>query len=276
MQKGKNITPMLRFQRRVRYYTDTIPQRVPVKVSATLSPGRRVNCYDRVAEWLTPNAQRATVAPVPRVWLLLQSWHGLAAIPFHSYKTKEITMNHMNHHQKVLYLVHAALIAAIYVVLTELAAGFDLASGAIQVRFSEVLTVLPFFTGAAIPGVTLGCLLANILTGSALPDVIFGTLATLIGAVFTYRLRRHRFLCTLPPVISNGIIIPLVLRFAYGIPSALWFLALTVGVGEVICCVIFGSILISVLLPRRNQIFAETETDVTAADHVHTEKKAVN
>ncbi len=185
-------------------------------------------------------------------------------------------MNHMNHHQKVLYLVHAALIAAIYVVLTELAAGFDLASGAIQVRFSEVLTVLPFFTGAAIPGVTLGCLLANILTGSALPDVIFGTLATLIGAVFTYRLRRHRFLCTLPPVISNGIIIPLVLRFAYGIPSALWFLALTVGAGEVICCVIFGSILISVLLPRRNQIFAETETDVTAADHVHTEKKAVN
>lgn len=167
-------------------------------------------------------------------------------------------MNNMNHHQKVLYLVHAALIAAVYVVLTELAAGFDLASGAIQVRFSEVLTVLPFFTGAAIPGVTIGCLLANILTGSALPDVIFGTLATLIGAVFTYQLRRHRFLCTLPPVISNAIIIPLVLRFAYATPGALWFLALTVGAGEVICCVIFGSLLISVLLPAETR---SLETD---------------
>lgn len=166
-------------------------------------------------------------------------------------------MFQMNHHQKVLFCVHAALIAAIYVVLTAFAAGFDLASGAIQVRFSEMLTILPFFTPAAIPGVTIGCLLANILTGSALPDIVFGTLATLIGAVFTYLLRRHRFLCTLPPVISNAIIIPLVLRYAYATPGALWFLALTVGAGEVICCVIFGSILIAALLPHKGRIFGE-------------------
>ena len=159
----------------------------------------------------------------------------------------------MNHHttsRNILSIVQAAMIAALYIVLTALAAGFDLASGAIQVRFSEVL-----FTPAAIPGVTIGCLLANILTGSALPDIIFGTLATLLGALGTYALRKHRFLCTLCPVISNGIIIPLVLRYAYAVPGALWFLALTVGAGELICCVLFGSILITALLPHREQLF---------------------
>ena len=167
-------------------------------------------------------------------------------------------MSHMNQSQKVLFCVQAAVIAAIYIVLTQLAAGFDLASGAIQVRFSEVLTVLPFFTPAAIPGVTIGCLLGNFLTGSAMPDVVFGTLATLLGAIGTRLLRKHRFLCTLPPVISNGIIIPLVLRYAYATPGALWFLALTVGAGEVICCVIFGSALITALLPQRRHLFGET------------------
>lgn len=164
-------------------------------------------------------------------------------------------MNHHTNSRSILFTVQAAMIAALYIVLTALAAGFDLASGAIQVRFSEVLTILPFFTPAAIPGVTIGCLLANILTGSALPDIIFGTLATLLGALGTYALRKHRFLCTLCPVISNGIIIPLVLRYAYAVPGALWFLALTVGAGELICCVLFGSILITALLPHREQLF---------------------
>ena len=113
-----------------------------------------------------------------------------------------------NPSHSILFLIQAAMIAALYVVLTALAAGFDLASGAIQVRFSEVLTILPFFTPAAVPGVTLGCLLANILTGAALPDIVFGTLATFLGALGTRLLRKHRFLCTLPPVLSNGIIIP--------------------------------------------------------------------
>ena len=114
----------------------------------------------------------------------------------------------MNHHttsRNILSIVQAAMIAALYIVLTALAAGFDLASGAIQVRFSEVLTILPFFTPAAIPGVTIGCLLANILTGSALPDIIFGTLATLLGALGTYALRKHRFLCPHSPDISSAV-----------------------------------------------------------------------
>jgi len=158
-------------------------------------------------------------------------------------------------HNRVIYIAHAGIIAAIYVVLTALAAGFNLASGAIQVRFSEALTILPFFTPAAIPGLTIGCLLSNILTGCALPDVIFGTLATFIGAVGSYMLRKNRWLCSLPPILSNAIIIPFVLRYAYHIPGSIPFFMLTVGAGEVISCFIFGQILISVLNPIRGTIF---------------------
>ena len=154
-----------------------------------------------------------------------------------------------------MHLTHAAVIAALYVVLTYFAAGFDLASGAVQCRFSEALTVLPFFTPAAVPGVTIGCLIANIVVGSPLPDVLFGTLATLLGALGTYALRKRRFLCSVPPVLSNALIIPFVLRYAYGIPDAHLWLVLTVGAGEVIACCFFGQLLISALLPVRGRVF---------------------
>lgn len=160
---------------------------------------------------------------------------------------------------KALLLAQAAMIAALYVVLTYVSAAFDLASGAIQVRISEALTVLPFFTVAGIPGVTLGCFLANLLMGSPWPDVVFGTLATLIGALGSYALRKDRFLVSVPPVISNMIIIPLVLRYAYGTPGSLLFFAFTVGVGEIITCVIFGQVLITALIPLRYRIFGEEE-----------------
>ena len=115
--------------------------------------------------------------------------------------------------KKVLFLTQAAVIAAIYVVLTIFISAFNLASGAIQVRISEAPTILPFFTPAAIPGLAIGCLLSNLLTGAAVYDVVFGSLATLLGAVGTYLLRKHKFLCTLPPVIANMVIIPFVLRY---------------------------------------------------------------
>ena len=158
---------------------------------------------------------------------------------------------------KTLFLTQAAMIATIYVVLTGLAAGFDLANGAIQVRFSEALTVLPFFTPAAVPGLTIGCLLSNILFSGNIFDIIFGTLATLLGAVGTRMLRKNRWLCSIPPIISNALIIPPVLTFAYHIPGGIPFQMLTVGAGEVICCLIFGQILISALMPARTKIFGE-------------------
>lgn len=160
---------------------------------------------------------------------------------------------------KIIYITQAALIAAIYTVLTMIAAGFDLASGAIQVRFSEALTIMPFFTPAAIPGLTIGCLLSNLLTGCALPDIIFGSLATFLGAVGSYALRRNRWLCALPPIISNMLIIPFILTYAYHIPGGIPLFMLTVGTGELISCMGLGQILLQALLPFRGRLFVQDE-----------------
>lgn len=155
--------------------------------------------------------------------------------------------------KKVVFICQAAMIAALYVVLTYAASG--LASGVIQVRFSEALTVLPYFTPAAIPGVVIGCLISNLLTGCAILDIIFGTLATLIGAVFTRLLRKNKWLVPLPPILSNTIIVPWVLRFAYGMNEAIPYMMLTVGVGEIISCGILGMILLFALEKSGKNIF---------------------
>ena len=133
--------------------------------------------------------------------------------------------------------------AALYVVLTMVANALGLASGAIQVRFSEALTILPVFNTAAIPGLTVGCVLANLITGCAPWDVVFGSLATLIGAVGTRLLRKNPWIAWIPPVISNMAIVPFVLQKVYGVPDAWWYLALTVGAGEIISCGVLGLLL---------------------------------
>ena len=168
--------------------------------------------------------------------------------------------------KNVTMITQAAIIAALYVVLTLIANALGLAKFAVQVRFSEALCILPFFTPAAVPGLYVGCLIANIITGAGIWDIIFGSLATLIGAVGTYLLRKHRFLMTLPPVVANMLIIPFILRYGYGIiwmydgmDLALPFYALTVGAGEVISICILGSILLKVLLPYRNVIFKKPD-----------------
>lgn len=156
--------------------------------------------------------------------------------------------------KKVLSIAHAGIIAALYVVLSFAANALGLANHAVQVRFSEALTVLPFFTPAAIPGLTLGCLLANILTGCALPDIIFGTLATLLGAVLTYRLRGNKWLAPIPPIAANTVIVPFILLYAYGF-RPLWLSFLTVGAGEIISCGILGMLLLNILIKYKNLIF---------------------
>lgn len=145
--------------------------------------------------------------------------------------------------KKVKYIALSAMIAAVYVVLTLLCALFGLSSGAIQVRISEALCVLPIFTSAAIPGVTVGCLIANILCGGTIYDIIFGTLATLIAAVITYFIK-NAYLSSIPTILSNAIIIPIVLiASGIGDMSQFWFFVLTVGLGEVISCGVLGTIL---------------------------------
>lgn len=159
--------------------------------------------------------------------------------------------------KKVLFLTQAAMIAALYVVLTFLANALGLASGVIQVRLSEMLTILPYFTSAAIPGVTIGCLLSNILTGCTIFDIVFGSLATLLGAFGSYLLRKHKYLVPLPPIIANIIIVPWVLRISYGVKDAIPYMMLTVGVGEIISCGILGMILLFSLNNYKDIIFKQ-------------------
>ena len=157
--------------------------------------------------------------------------------------------------KSALFLTQAAMIAALYVVLTYIANLFGLASGVIPIRLSEMLCILPVFTPAAIPGLFIGCLLSNILTGCVIWDILFGSLATLAGAIGTYLLRNHKFVFTLPPVAANMIVVPLVLQYAYGVPDAVWYLAVTVGAGEVISVCILGMLLYKVLYRQRKAIF---------------------
>ena len=145
--------------------------------------------------------------------------------------------------KKVVLVTHGAIIAALYIALTYLANAFGLASGAIQVRLSEALTVLPFFTPAAVPGLFLGCIISNLLTGCVALDTVFGSLATLLGALGTRCLAKKRLLAPVFPILANTAVIPFLLRYVYGIPGSLGYFFLTVFVGEVISCGILGSIL---------------------------------
>ena len=144
--------------------------------------------------------------------------------------------------QKVRFITLSATIAALYVVLTLVSAIFGLSSGAIQVRISEALCVLTFFTPAAVPGLTIGCLVANLITGANLLDVVFGTLATFIGALGGYYLRNNKWLITIPTVVANTIIVPLVIVYGFGVTDmTLPFIAFTVCLGELISATLLGS-----------------------------------
>ena len=156
----------------------------------------------------------------------------------------------MKNKKKIRGIAAGAIIAASYVVLTYIAAAFNLSSGAIQIRLSEALTILPIFTPYAIPGVYIGCLLANLLTGCAVTDIIFGSLATLIGAIGTYLLRKKPILATLPPILANAIIVPFILIYVYNLEGAYPYFFLTVLAGEVISCGILGLLLRKSLMKR--------------------------
>ena len=157
----------------------------------------------------------------------------------------------------VQFLVTAAAIAAIYVVLTIIFAPFSF--GEIQVRISEALTILPYFTPAAVPGLFVGCLLANILGGAIPADIIFGSLATLIGALVSRKLRFNKYLVPAGPIAANTIIVPFVLRFGYGVNLPIPLMMLTVGIGEVISCGILGLIVLFALDKYKDTLFAREQ-----------------
>ncbi len=154
-------------------------------------------------------------------------------------------------HKTVLFLTQSAVIAALYIVFTMVSAAFGLSSGVIQVRISEAMCILPAFTPAAIPGLTIGCFIANLLSGGVILDAVFGGLATLLGAVGAYLLGRvlHKnnlvkgVVLSLPNLVANTLIVPWVLYLVYQAEGTVPYFMLTVGAGELIAGTILGAAL---------------------------------
>ena len=157
--------------------------------------------------------------------------------------------------KRIRNLVYGAVIAALYVVLTYVSAIFGMASGAVQLRLSEALTILPIFTPAAVPGLFVGCFLTNFLLGSAMWDVVLGSIATLLAALFTRMLRKNALAAFIPPVFFNTLIVPPVIYFVYGSEQAMYLTYLGVFAGETLSCGIFGFILYKAL--KNKKIFGE-------------------
>ena len=167
--------------------------------------------------------------------------------------------------KSVQFLTQGAMIAAVYTVLTLLAAAVNLAYGPVQFRFSEALTILPIFTPAASPGLALGCLLSNIWSGYGVADMVFGTAATLLAAIATRMVRNIRiknipFLAPLPPVLLNAVIVGLeisILSPGGFVWAGFFSIALSVGAGELVICYALGLPLAAALerIGAKNKIF---------------------
>ena len=149
-------------------------------------------------------------------------------------------------------LALGAIIAALYVVITVIFA--PISFGYMQVRISEALTIMPLFTEAAVPGLFIGCILANLLGGAVPIDIVFGSIATLIGAVLGRALRSNRWLVPIPSIVSNAIIIPLVLRYGYGVDIPYLLSAGYIAVGEFLGCFVLGEILASALMKYKDHL----------------------
>lgn len=158
----------------------------------------------------------------------------------------------MRRNNTIIYVAVGGLTASFYMVLTFISAVLGLSSGFIQFRISEALCILPMYSVAAILGLTIGCLLSNLLVGGFIWDVVFGSLATFLGAVGTYMLRKHRWIAPICPVIANATIIPLILVHVYGIQQAYWVIVVSITISEFLCAYVFGQFFIEII--RRNKI----------------------
>lgn len=145
-------------------------------------------------------------------------------------------------------VVEAGVIAAIYAALGML----PYSSSAIQVRVSEALTVLPYITPSAIPGLFVGCIITNIIATGNIIDIIFGSLATLTAAVFTRKMP-NKLLAPLPPVLINAVVVAIILHYTAGAP--LFFTMLTVGTGQTIACYVLGYPLLVKLEKIKHKLF---------------------
>ena len=147
--------------------------------------------------------------------------------------------------RSILRLTRGALVAALYTALTLLLA--PISYGAVQVRLSEAFTLLPLLFPEAVPALAVGCLLSNILGGCMLPDILLGTLATLLGAICTYLLRQNKWLAALPPVLFNGVIVGAVVHYCYTPEIALPLCMYSVALGEAVAVYVCGMIFLKAM-----------------------------
>jgi uncharacterized membrane protein len=150
------------------------------------------------------------------------------------------------------FLVQASMTAAVYAALTILLA--PLSFGFVQFRVSEILTVLPAVMPAAIPGLFIGCLIANIFASTfGIIDIIFGSIATLMAALSTYLLRRHRFLFPLPPAIFNGLVVGTYIYLLFNDSMSPWMVITgSIFISELIICYAIGLPLVSIIQKNRH------------------------
>ena len=157
---------------------------------------------------------------------------------------------------KVQWIAQGAVIAALYVALTTVFA--PISFGPVQLRIAEALCIMPLFTSAAVPGLFIGCLIGNLIGGGIVVDVVFGSLATLIGAWLGRMLKDNRWLVPIPAILANTLIVPFVLYYGYGFTdTVIPVLALQIFIGEVGGCFIFGELLATALLKRKDAIFGD-------------------
>ena len=161
-------------------------------------------------------------------------------------KTKKMTVRD---------LARGAIIAAVYALLTIFLA--PISSGLIQCRVAEAMCVLPYFTFAAVPGLFIGCLLANLLTGAPAYDVLFGSLATLLAAYITYLMRKRvtKYLAPLPSVVINALVVGALLTYVYRVGVSYWVAAGYVAIGQAVACFALGLPLMAVLKKFSDKLF---------------------
>ncbi len=153
----------------------------------------------------------------------------------------------------ILFITRAALVAAFYVLLGMISNTLGLDSGTVQLRLSEALCVLPAVSGTYVLGVTIGCFLFNTLFTGSIIDMLFGTLATLIGALLATFFKKKKYLAFVPTVMSNALIIPLVIcsTSMNGELSSLPFMVLSIGFGEFLSCGVIGNALLRAVEKRK-------------------------
>ena len=154
-------------------------------------------------------------------------------------------------------LSQGAIIAAVYALLTIFLA--PISSGLIQCRVAEAMSVLPYFTFSAVPGLFIGCLIANLLTGAPIYDVLFGSLATLLAAYITFAMRKRvsKYLAPLPSVVVNALVVGWLLTYVYQVGVSFWVAAGYVAIGQAIACFALGIPLMSLLTRFRGKLFGE-------------------